>query len=364
VTDLGRAIEGQDLRVDFATIEKSLAELWRTESEDPDRAVTRAALWNVVAHTENDRDRDFAGETLAQASAAVPQRTIVVRANPAADPELAAWIGANCHLLGGEKQVCSEEITIVAGGERIYHVPPLVDALLIPELPVATWWVGGLPHDREDYVEALLDPSNRFIVDSAHFDTVEDLILFSRICTESNTEPADLNWERLEEWRIATASVFDPVFMRPKLYSIRSLRIVSAISDEALFGDSVEGILYAAWIGVQLGYQFDREGYAHGRDGRVDFRFEKRRQASEVGAVVFVEIQFSDGSSVRIDRNREHGMLKVDVAGIPESAATVTRTMPRDARQLIVRQLSHAADDPIFRKVLGPATLLARHSHA
>lgn len=356
------ALGGEDLRVDFEAIEKSLAEIWRTGSEDPDQVITRAALWNVVAHTDNDRDKSFADEVLAQVSAAVPQRTIVVRANPAADPEIAAWISANCHLLGGEKQVCSEEISIVAGGERIYYVPPLVVALLIPELPVATWWVGELPHDREDYVEALLDPANRFILDSVHFDAVEDLILFSRICSKSNTYPADLNWERLEEWRIATASVFDPFFMRQKLRSFRSVRIVSAISDEPLFGHTVESVLYAAWLAVQLGYQVDREGYAHGPEGRVDFRFERRRQSSDIGAVTFVEVQFNDGSSLRIERNREHGTLEVDVDGIPESAATVTRMMPRDPRQLLVRQLSHAADDAIFRRVLAPATLLARHA--
>src|SRR6185436_16220950 len=98
--------------------------------------------------------------------ASVPQRTIVIRANPAGDPEMSSWISANCHLLGAGKQVCSEEIAIVAGGERIHRVPPLVNALLIPDMPVAFWWIGDLPIEHEFYVEALLEPADRLIVDS------------------------------------------------------------------------------------------------------------------------------------------------------------------------------------------------------
>lgn len=350
----------EDQQVDLQAIEKSLMALWRSESEDPDQGVTRAACWNVVAHCENDKDKTRASEILNRASATVPQRTIIVRSNLSGNPEISAWIGANCSMQSGHKQVCSEEITIVAGGERIFHVPPLVDALLIPELPVAAWWIGELPHDREDYVTQLLAPANRLILDSACFDTVDDLVLFSKLCANSNTFPADLNWERLEEWRLATASVFDPPFMRPKLQAFRSVRIVSATSDEALFGETVESFYYAAWLVVQLGFKLDREGFVHGNEGRVDFRFERRRQTSDVGAVSAVEIQFSDGSSLRLERNRAQGTIKVDVEGIPDSAATVTRLMARDTLQLIVRQLSHAADDQIFRKLLPHATTLAK----
>ena len=131
-----------DIRVDVTAIEKSLSELWRSEKKEGDHAVTRAALWNVVAHTSSSEQHAMASETLCRASAAVPQRTIVVRANPAGEPDLASWISANCHRVGGGQQVCSEEIAIVAGGEYIERVPPVVNALLIPDMPVAVWWIG------------------------------------------------------------------------------------------------------------------------------------------------------------------------------------------------------------------------------
>src|SRR5437868_3269236 len=96
-------------KVDAASIERQLADLWRAE-KDGEQAVTRAALWNVVAHTWTAAEHAQAVDVLGRASAKVPQRTIVVEANPQGPAALASWIAANCHLVGGNRQVCSEEV--------------------------------------------------------------------------------------------------------------------------------------------------------------------------------------------------------------------------------------------------------------
>jgi hypothetical protein len=74
-----------DQQVDYGAIEKSFAALWRSEKKDDAGAVTRAALWNVVAHTWTNEQQAQATETLALASQSIPQRTIVVRANPSSE---------------------------------------------------------------------------------------------------------------------------------------------------------------------------------------------------------------------------------------------------------------------------------------
>ena len=165
-----------ETRVNPTAIEKSLAQWWRADKDDGEHTVTRAALWNVVAHTSSREHQAQASEALAKASAAVPQRTIIVRSDPAAQPEISSWISANCHDAGGGRQVCSEEISIVAGGDRIHRLPPLVNALLIPDMPVAFWWLGDLPNENEAYVETLLDAADRLIVASVHFDSPADVI--------------------------------------------------------------------------------------------------------------------------------------------------------------------------------------------
>lgn len=360
MNDSDRVLAGEDVSVDAASIEKSLADLWRGEKQGQDDAVTRAALWNVVAHTSSPEGHASASEMLARASATVPQRTIIVRAIPSDVPGLNAWISANCHLLGGNKQVCSEEIAIVAGGERIHRVPPLVNALLIPDMPVAVWWIGDLPGEHEEYVEALLEPADRLIVDSVCFDAPADLALISRIAEKTATAPADLNWVRLEEWRVAAASIFDPPSVRNRLASIRRVRIVAGSSDTDFFGESIESLFFASWLSAQLGHHVDREGRVEGALGTVDYRFERRMQSKDVGGLAFVEIQFDDGSCASIARDRERGVLKANVDGVESTPESVTRSLARDVSDLIVRQLKRPEGDRVFLRVLPLATRLAR----
>lgn len=351
----------EDLRVDIGAIERSLSEIWRVQkTEGDDEAITRAALWNVVAHTANSNDQADATSTLCQAAASVPQRTIVIQANPAAPPDLASWIGANCHLVGGNKQVCSEEIAIVAGGDRVHRVPPLVHALLIPDMPVAVWWLGDLPHENEEYVHALLGPADRLIVDSSHFDNPADLALVTKVAEQTITAPADLNWSRLEEWRMAAASIFDPREMRARLKMIQRVRIVATVSqDEPLFGENIGALYFAAWLAVQSGHQVDREGRVEGEHGGIEYRFD-RRLHTRGGGVAFVEISFDDGSCANITRDRAKGVLVSNVDGVERTPEAVTRSLTNRPHELIVRQLKQPEADKLLVKVLPIATRMAK----
>ena len=336
--------------VDVAQIERSLADLWRNE-RDGDNAITRAALWNVIAHTSSSEHHAEATQVLGRASAAVPQRSIVIQADAAAPPAMSSWISANCHLVGGGKQMCSEEIAIIAGGDRIHRVPPLVNALLLPDMPVAVWWIGDLPNEHEEYVETLLEPADRLIVDSSCFDSPRDLDLVSRVAARTTTIPADLNWVRLEEWRAATASVFDPPHMRGRLGALRRVRVVAGAKEENFFGDAIESLLYAGWLMAQAGEAAEES---------IDYRFERRMQSSDTGQIASVEIVFEDGSAASISRDRERGVLVVNVDGTVSVPESVTRTIARQTDALIVRQLKQSGGDRVLARALPMAAKLAR----
>lgn len=329
-----------DVRVDVASIEKQLAELWRAEKQDGDDAVTRAALWNVVAHTWSSEQHSRATEVLARASASVPQRTIVVRADPDGKGEIASWISANCHLVGGGRQVCSEEVAIVASGDRVHHVPPLVNALLLPDMPVAVWWLGDLPRGHHDYAETLLEPADRLIVDSSHFNGADDLELVSRIAEQTTTAPADLNWARLEEWRAATASLFDPAPMRERLRDVHSLRVTSG--GDASFGANAEALLFVAWMTAQLG-----------RD--VEFELAQ----SEGSGVQNVEIRFTDGTRALVRRGPHRGAVIAHVEGAAVPLDCIARALACDTDDLIVRLLKRPEADQVYLKTLKVARRLA-----
>src|SRR5687767_11136322 len=323
---MAKAIDGEDVRVNAMTIEKRLADIWREEGEEDDRAVTRAALWNVVAHTWNAEQHAFATGILGRASASVPQRTIVIRADPRGSAELSSWISANCHLIGGGRQVCSEEIAIIAGGERVRHVPPLVSSLLLPDMPVAVWWVGDLPSDHHGYAETLLDPADRLIVDSSHFNSAADFDLVSRIAEKTITAPADLNWARIDEWRAATAALFDPPSMRKRLHAIRNVRVISG--GGASLGELSEAVLYVSWLTAQTGRE-------------VSFEFAHEGSDAGIGAI---EVHFDDGTMSRLQADRDRGVVVC--------ADSITRAATHDLENLIVRLLKRPEADRVYIKSL------------
>ena len=345
--DYAKALQGEEIEIPLDGIEKALSQLWRAESDAANGAVTRAALWNVVAHTDNDRDRQWASQVLAEVSVHVPQRTIVIKASAGAGSALSSGISANCHSVTGGKQVCSEGIFVTAGGDRIHHLPPLVQALLLPDMPVATWWLGDLPSDQH-YVSVLLESSDRLIIDSVHFDSVGDLELVSRIAAGTNTAAADLNWARLEEWRLATASVFDHPEMKARLGNIVSVKLVTATSGSRFFGEMIESIYYSAWLDTQV----------NGGKGqtKIPCDFQQSSAAEDIGAIQYVEITFKDGAKAEI--RRDAVALTSSLQGVSQAAPTVTRVMNRKTPDLILRQLAQQ-DDAVFRRVLPVATALA-----
>lgn len=334
-----------EFAVDYSAIEKSLADLWRHE-KDGENAVMRAALWNVIAHTMSAEDHSTASQVLAQASEEIPHRGIIIRADLKGASEISSWISANCHRVGGEKQVCSEEVAIVAGGDRVRDVPPLVNALLIPDMPVAVWWVGDLPNQRHAYVEALLDTADRLIVDSSHFDAPEDLVWLREIAEATITAPADLNWVRLEDWRVVTASLFDGPDSRQWVNRIRKLSVSAVAGSRNLFGDSIESLYYAAWLIVQTGND----------DIDCTFCIDK---GADAGAVTQVTITFDDGHEAQVRRDVSRGVILATVDGRTQTFDCVTRVLGRGPHDLIVRQLKRPEADKVFVRLLPVATQLA-----
>jgi glucose-6-phosphate dehydrogenase assembly protein OpcA len=330
-----------DVRVDVASIEKQLADLWRAEKQDGEKAVTKAALWNVVAHTWSAEQHTHATEILARASASVPQRTIVVQADPDGAASIASWISANCHLISGGRQVCSEEVSIIASGDHVDHVPPLVSALLLPDMPVAVWWIGDLPRDTHAYAETLLEPADRLIYDSSQFEGQADVELVWRIAETTTTAPADLNWARIEEWRSATASLFDPLPMRQRLESIRNVRVYSGGGDS--FGATSEALLYVAWLTAQTGREPRYEFVSEGNDD----------------GIIAVEIQFKDYAIAVLRGDRERGVVVANSDGSETALDCVTRSLARKPEDLIVRLLKRPEADRVYLKSLSIARRLA-----
>lgn len=333
-------VAGRELNV--ASIESNLAALWRQEADDAGKPVTRAALWNVVVRSDGPRDQQWASSILSDVSARVPQRSIVIRAEDREADSLTSWINANCHRVGKTEQVCSEEIVIAAGGKRVMQVPPIVNALLVPDMPVAVWWIGDLPDDHDSYVCTLFESADRVIVDSKRFDGASDFTLLRNLARSTKTAPADLNWERHDAWRVATAALFDSPQFRGRAREVKRLRLVGGADDATGFGAMTAPLLHAAWFLAQTG--IDR--------GSIDLQLEVIN--ADHDGVLTCELELNDGTSALMNRDGDVVRTSCDRTEV------VSRLGDRSAAALISRQLMRPRADKVFAKALAVAEELAR----
>ncbi|HEX9163505.1 MAG TPA: OpcA/G6PD domain-containing protein, partial [Thermoanaerobaculia bacterium] len=223
------------------------------------------------------------------------------------------------------------------------------------DMPVAVWWLGDLPNEEHDYVETLLDCADRLIVDSSQFDSVADLVWLDEIAKRTTTAPADLNWVRLEDWRLAAAMLFDPQEMRDRLRSIRRLSIAATGGGETLFGYSIESLYFAGWMNAQAGVD---------RIGDIEYAFDLEPQSEHAGALSRVRMEFDDHSEVLIARDSAKGVLQTQVDGVALPLNCVTRVLGRATPELIVRQLKRPEADRVFVKALPIAAQLAARLRA
>ena len=238
-SDYGRL--GREVPV--SGIEKALAELWEN-----DEASTKATLLNLVCFStragsllENDR---LAAELTRDHAC----RVLLIEATPGA--ETRAWISAHCHLSGGKKSVCSEQIALLLDRNRVGLARNTLLALLPSDLPVVLWWQGPLDDAFEPGLYSHVD---RLLVDSAGWEFSETPRQLAKLAAarEKMGRPFalhDLAWTRTYQFRIALAALFDHPHAQALLGDLQRVEIVVAPGYRAC------GALLAAWISRSLGW--------------------------------------------------------------------------------------------------------------
>lgn len=133
------------------------------------------------------------------------------------------------------------------------HLAAVVLPLLLPEIPVFTWWLGSPPlgdGGRPDApaFDALMDVTDRLIVDSARFrDPLADLGGLARSLPELPAT-SDCAWGGLTPWREALATAFDCQPLRASIDQITQVTVtVTAAAPTA-------GLLLIGWLASRLGW--------------------------------------------------------------------------------------------------------------
>ncbi|MCG3157061.1 MAG: hypothetical protein DKINENOH_03692 [bacterium] len=258
-------IQGEKLSVDVAAIEQELTLLWQEvaveqEAEDTaaaapagDRPVMRACTLNLLAIAPDDKTAEQAAAAIAEFTSRHPCRAIVVIAEAESETaELSAYVSAHCHLpVPGARQVCCEQISVIARGPAVAQVPGTVLPLLVGDLPVALWWLSGLPQESEMF-EQLLGASDCLIFDSA---AALDLGLTFAAANALNVNwqngsVIDLNWLRLSHWRDLLAHFFELAGVAACLQSIEKVTVRMIRRTAEL--EMAQPALLLGWLAAQL----------------------------------------------------------------------------------------------------------------
>lgn len=352
---LERFTSGQSIGVDVAGIERDLAALWRKASSE-DTSVTRACAWNLVVTTHSEEEALRARKLADALSEAVPSRTLVLNQRPAGEgPEVEAYVTANCRQVpGGGKTVCTEEITIEARGSGGDHLPSLLRALLVPDIPTAVLWAGMPPHAA--MVQELLAGADRVIIDSSSAHDRRSLERVEHLgASASGPQVADLSWLRLGQLRHVLAGAFDPP-ADPTL-----LRRLSRVVVRCNQKSQAAALLLLGWLGEQLDWGKPTRGVGRATPGWM---------LPRAGGAVLAELEFCDEAmacglaAVTLESDRgevvrvvwEAGQLVVHAGGACHPVPGFEHT----DEQLVVAAFGTRGGDRLYRPSLARAARLER----
>ena len=306
---------GEPRPADVADLEAELSALWRSAAEDPaaKNAVTRACTLTLLIYVESNEAADEVNNLVAEVTRQNPCRAIIMMLEPEASPSgLEAWVSAHCHLpVAGEKQVCSEQITIRARGEAGQGLASVVLPLTVSGLPIFLWWRAG-DFSPPPYFDPILRLTQHVIVDTARFSPggthLQDLAA-SLHKSAGKIQLTDLNWSRITPWRELIAQCFDSPDRRPYLDRLSEVRIEYEQDSARLVTQRAQALLLTGWLASRLGWEFlmserreeaqPRTFYFKSAGGRVKVERNLKRVDNACGVCFTMELRSEGPSAAR-----------------------------------------------------------------
>jgi len=367
-TTLQKFALGEPQPANVAEIEAGLASMWSTaESAGSKSAVTRASALTLLVYLDDDGAASEVSNLIAEVTAQNPCRAVVMVMDPKGTPPgLMATVSAHCHMSAeGEKQICSEQITLNARGETGPELISVVLPLTVSGLPIYLWWRAE-SFNMPAYFDQILRVVEHVIVDSARFSaTGADLRALAawREKQPGRIRLSDLNWARTTPWREVMAQAFDAADRLPYLQRIRAVHIEYEMESCRLTTQRAQSLLLTAWLATRLGWNFHR---ADPRDGDKPRAFYFQADGQEVkvdralrkvegggNGFCFSFVIEADGARFSFSRGPDGKVVQTmaEVPGAPPIGRTV-RIEAGDEVEILNNELMLAGRDHVYEEVL------------
>lgn len=368
---------GEPRPANVAEIEAGLSAMWRSaaESAPNQSALTRASALTLIVYVDKQEAAQEVSSLIAEVTRQNPCRAVVMVMEPEGSPAgLMASVSAHCHMpVAGEKQICSEQITLNARGETGHELTSVVLPLTVSGLPIYLWWRAegfAMP----EYFDQILRVCQHIIVDSARFAAAGADLRALAAWLEKHSGKirlSDLNWARATPWRDVMAQCFDSPDRQPFLRRIRAVRIEYEMESARLSTQRAQALLLTAWLATRLGWSFER-AESRGEDMPRAFFFQSDGQEIKVEQVLRkVEggcgVCFScaieaEGACFSFSRGADGKVVRTlaEVPGLPPIGRTV-RIEAEDEVEILNDELKLSGRDHVYEETLALVAQMTRY---
>ena len=236
--------------VAIGQINRELKKIWDTG----EGTLTRASLINLAVYCRSTEALLENTELISEFTRTHACRALVICVvRNATKPNASAWINAHCHLSGGSKHVCCEQISFLLEGEIKGRFTNIVFANLDSDLPLYFWWQGDISENLNPHLWAWID---RLIVDSiAWRDPKAQFARLRASLAEGKSQLAlrDLNWTRSLALRQAISQIFDHPDNQPHLLRLRRVSMMHAPQNRST------ALLFVGWLAGQMKWKLKSE---------------------------------------------------------------------------------------------------------
>jgi glucose-6-phosphate dehydrogenase assembly protein OpcA len=288
------------------------------------------------------------------------------------DAEITATVHVRGHCLGSRQQACTEQVTLHAAGSSVGRLVFAVRALEIGDLPTNLWWASPQPPPLAGpLLYGLSEQAQQIIYDSLGWLEPARAVAATATWLEQLAHESagghwrvasDLNWRRLKYWRRVLAQALDPASAPGAAESI----------SEILVEHGPHAVVQAwelmSWLSSTLGWQVLTGKVQPGVE--IDWRFVSDKGEPQIrirrldkGPPEIRRVRIAcklEGKPGALNLVAESDLrLAIHLEGVDAAPRTVT--LPKlSPAELIGRQLSDRAPDPVFRESMAVAQVFAR----
>lgn len=264
------------LPVALADVEKVLTGIWERKEVVPGSSqgvLTRACMSNLLVVCEGRDQAEVVTREVDLIVSRHPSRVLLLVSDPegaGGQTPVQAAVSAHCHLSGDHRQVCSEVVTIEAGGDEVRKLPSAARALLVGDLPTSLWWARPDPPVLAgDLFDELRQMADQVVYSSLHWvDPVRGTLATADWVAHSGPDDPvaiDLAWRALRPWRQLMSQSLDPLALPDAVGKLDRVEIDHGP------GGLAQAWLLAGWLASALGWAETERTLVKGHE--ISWRF-------------------------------------------------------------------------------------------